>query len=69
MSFVKVAHSLPQRWKKCASFKTFNVSNDPDLDLDVELSEPLVPSIIQVYSYLCLHIEVKAQVLWTSDQG
>ena len=68
MSFVKVAHSLPQRLKKIASFKTFNVSKEPDLD--VELSESLAPSIIQVYSYLCLHIEVKgeAQVLWISDR-
>ena len=47
----------------------FNVSKEPDLD--VELSASLAPSIIQVYSYLCLHIEVKAQVLWisVSDQG
>ena len=37
------------------------------LDLDVELSAPLAPNIIQVYSYPCLHIEVKAQVLWISD--
>ena len=46
---------------KIASFKIFNVSKDPDLDF--EISASLAPNIMQVYSYLYPHIEVKAQVL------
>ena len=74
MSFVNLCGTLTTTalikiWAKFATFKMFNVSKEPDLD--VELSASLAPSIIQVYSYLCLHIEVKAQVLWisVSDQG